>query len=133
MEGVDGECLYAENIVEQAAFLDADGVRCELPGHVLRVLEQRAHVSFSFAAGGGEAYVLIDFAAQCRCHHLYAATDAEHRDLPMEGFADEEEFCGIALRTDAVEQRQRLFAQEQRVDVAAAREDDAVERVEQGE
>ena len=124
VEGVDGQCLCTEDFAEQAALFEADRVRCELPWHVLRVLEKSWW-------GGGEVDVLPYASAQRCCHQLYAATDAEHGYLPVEGFAEEEELCGVALRTDAAELRQGLFAQEERVDVAAAREDDAVETVEQ--
>ena len=49
----------------------------------------------------------------------------------MEGFPDEEELWFVALRADAVQLWQGFFSEEQRVDVATAREDDAVECVEQ--
>jgi len=48
----------------------------------------------------------------------------------VESFASQEEFCLIAFGANRMELRQRLFAQEERVDVVSARENKAVEGVE---
>jgi hypothetical protein len=52
------------------------------------------------------------------------------QNLTVEGFASQEEFCLIAFGANRMELRQRLFAQEERVDVVSARENKAVEGVE---
>ena len=75
--------------------------------------------------------VLKDFASQGSCHHLYAATDAQHGNLSVEGFAGKEKLLFVALRTNAMQLRQRLLAEKQRIDVAASGEDDAIELIEQ--
>ena len=75
--------------------------------------------------------ILPNFAAECCSHHLYAAADAQHRYLSVEGFASEEEFRLVPFGADTMELGQRLFAQEQRIDVVAAGEDDAVQGLEQ--
>jgi hypothetical protein len=126
--------------VEKAPFLNADGMGSILAGHILRVLEkpplsppkEGEIVSLSFGEGWGEAYVLIHLPAQSCCHYLYAATDAQYRDLAAECFEREEEFGFVALGANTMKLWQRFFAKEEWIDVAASRENDTVEGFEQG-
>ena len=73
---------------------------------------------------------MIYLPAQRCCHYLNAATNAQHRYLAMEGLANKEQLWLIALRTYAMQLRQRLFTQKERIDVATAGEENAVEGVE---
>ena len=83
--------------------------------------------------GRGGLDVLLHVSAQCHCERLYAAADAEHGQLTVEGVACEEQFGQVALVVDIVQLWHRFFACPERIEVATAAQYYSVEGVESGE
>ena len=79
------------------------------------------------------AHVLIEFPSEGGVHHLDAPADAQDRNLAVGRQACQQQFLAVAPVVDAVQLLQRLFAQEERVDVASACEQQSVDVVEGGE
>ena len=105
--------------VQQRVRLHAYRVRGIAARHRLVVLQQRR---FGVLA----AQILIEFAAQCCCQHLYASADAQNGNLLFAGQPYQHQFGFVSLRADASQLRHRLLAHEQRVQVSASRQQQAV-------
>jgi len=74
--------------------------------------------------------VLIEGAAQGRRHYLYAPTDAEEGYLTVGRQTCHQQLLPVAPVVDATQLLHWLFAQKERVDVASARQEQAVDAVE---
>ena len=74
--------------------------------------------------------VLVERTAQRSHNCLEAATDAQHRYTAVVGQAYQHEFHEVALGVDAVELGDRLFAEEEGIDVGPARDDQTVNMIE---
>ena len=75
--------------------------------------------------------VLVVGASESGVDDLDALADAQHGDLPVVCHTCQQQLLYVALRRDAVQLLDGLFAQQQGVDVATSAEDDAVQLVEQ--
>ena len=56
-------------------------------------------------------YVLIEFAAEGCCHHLYAAADAQDRYLAIGSEAHQHQFLPVACRVYRAQLRYRFLTQ----------------------
>ena len=83
--------------------------------------------------GGGGLYVLLYVSAERHGERLNSATDAQHRQLAVEGVACQQQFGQVAFVVDIVQLWHGLFARPERVEVASAAQNDSVERVEGAE
>ena len=77
--------------------------------------------------GGSGADVLCHLAAEGYGECLDASADAEDRNLTVIGQTRDEQLGQIALTVDAVEQRGRLLACPQRIEVAATAEQETID------
>ena len=124
VEGVDVDGgLTVEYVAQHGVWSDVHAVCLGGLMRCLRVLDK----------GRGGLYVLLHVSAQCHCECLYAAADAEHGQLTVEGVACEEQFGQVALVVDVVQLWHRLFACPERIEVATAAQNYSVEGVESSE
>ena len=122
MEGIDCQFILLEHIVEKGVGIDLDGVGSIFARHVLTVLD-----AYTFRL---RIDVLIEFAAECSRDNLDAFANAEHRNLTVGSETNQQQFLFVALWAHGMQLRNGLFAQQQRIDIATAAEEDAIERVE---
>ena len=124
VEGVDGEA-FAHEACDERAGLGAHAVGRDVARGVLAVLHRGG-------VAEGHADVLVHAAAQRHGQHLHAAADAEDGNVAVVGQPHQKEFGIVALGRDGMELGDGVLAGKEGVDVAAAREHEAVDAVEQG-
>ena len=124
VEGVDGK-LVAQESAHQRALLSLHGVCGHTALRLLRMLDERRDVC--------RRQVLDYLSAERGGEHLDAPANAEHGYLPVAGKAYEKHFEAVAAGVDAAQSGHGLFAHVERIEVGAAREQDAVEAFEQAD
>jgi hypothetical protein len=122
VEAVDEQAVGAVDVVEERVGRDVDAVGGQCARRVLRMLDAQGGVL------AGE--VLHDGAAERGREQLQSAADAEDGNLSVGSQPHEEQLLQVAAGVDAAQMRRGLFADEQRVEVAAAAEDECVEGLE---
>ena len=70
--------------------------------------------------------ILMDFSTQSSSQNLYAATNAQNRYLAVVGFLQKLEFLLIPFCVDAMQLRNRLFTQQQRIEVSTSAEKNTI-------
>ena len=124
VERVDEYFLLIIYIIEHAAFFYFHGVRRFRTVGILRVSVVCRIVRD----------VLVYPSAERHSKCLHAAADAQHRNLPVERQSGYEQFGQVAHVVDVMQRRRRLLISPQRIEVAAACEQqsvDSFERIEQ--
>ena len=71
--------------------------------------------------------VLIERTAQSGVEHLDAAADTQYRNLPVSRQTRQQQFLPVAVRIDAMEFPNRIFVQEQWIQVTSACEQQSVQ------
>ena len=123
VEGIDQNPV-AEQTVEQRIVHRGDAVRALGTRRLLRVFDE-------FALRMRCLLILVHRAPEGYGEHLHAATDAEHGNLPIVGAASQQQLEGVAHGIDAAQLRQRLLVHPERVQIGAAREQQAVGALQQ--
>ena len=115
MEGVDGQMAALHDAVQQAVLFHTYGMRDGISLHLLTVLQYLRCLVLGVD-------VLIVTPSQCGCQHLYTSANAQYGYLPVISMSHEPQFLGISLRADAMKSGDRFLTQEQRIEIATARE-----------
>ena len=122
VERIDGNAFLSVNAMQEGVGGDAYRMGCLVTRSVLRMFDGCAFVL--------RPNVLPYASSQGDGQYLNAFADAQDRHLAVGSHAAEEQFTLVAFRVDGMELRNRLFVNEQRVDVGTAAQQQAVKRLE---